>query len=79
MKMQKLQFVKQFEVHFAQYQLNNGNGHMIKLNVDYKNNTFKLTPSVQLSTEFEKEVQQIAKGLLTRKHGVNLAEREQYI
>ena len=79
MKMQKPQYVKHFEVHHAQYQLDDGNGTVIRLLVDYKNNSFHFEPASQSDSNFEKEARKIAQGLLQRKHGANLAEREQYI
>lgn len=77
--MQLLQFVKQLEVQSAQYELSDAQGDEVLLLVDYRNNQFRVESSTPKNADFRAEVEKFALGLLARKHGVNLAEREQLL
>lgn len=80
MKMQKLKSVANFILDHAVYLLTDYEGNEVTLSVEYAKNKYSiqgakksLTPSSLI------EVNKLAKGLLARKHNVNLADREQYI
>lgn len=78
--MQKLQFVKNLVVEKANYILEDEQGNKLELIVDYAANSFKISESMtEPESEFWKESERFASGLLARKHGANLAEREQYL
>lgn len=64
----------------AEYQLNDGNGQTVVLLVNYRQNSYQLKPKQNLTDQsFYHEAERLARGLLARKHAVNLAEREQYL
>lgn len=80
MNMQHFKFVKSLFVEHARYVLQDDKGNNAVLFVDYKNNTFQTEVSSDLLADnFAEEVKRFAKGLLARKHSVNLALKEQYL
>jgi hypothetical protein len=79
MQMQQLKFVKHLEVEKARYVVQDDQGEEFVLLVDYKMNSFIIERFETITNvEFGEEVQKLATGLLARKHGKNLAKREQY-
>lgn len=80
MKMQKLKHVDNFVLDHAVYRLTDGEGNEVTLFVEYAKNKYSIENKGGVpSGKFSTEVKQLAEGLLARKHGANLAEREQYI
>lgn len=80
MKMKYLEFIKQLEVDHAEYLLSDSSGSDVLLSVDYRHNTYTIDKRANLSNkEFILEMRKFARGLLSRKHGVNLALKEQYV
>jgi hypothetical protein len=77
--MRLLQFVKLLEVQSARYELSDAQGDEVLLLVDYKNNQFRIESSTQKNADFRAEVEKFALGLLARKHGANLAKKEQLL
>lgn len=76
MKLQKLQFIQEFTVDYAEYQFFDWLGACVRVRVNYANNTFSLHDISSTDQSFLKEVEALARGLLARKHAVNLAEKE---
>lgn len=80
MKMQKLKHVAHFTLDHAIYRLSDEKGNEVVLFVEYAKNKYSLqNRRGVLSKKFNTEVRQLAEGLLARKHGANLANREQYL
>ena len=80
MKLQKLQFIKRLAIDKATYRLADDKGGELELNVDYISNTYLLNNVTTLTDkQFISEVNRLAKGLLARKHGANLAHKEHYL
>lgn len=79
MKLQPLRFIKEFSVDHAEYRLSDHAGNSVVLHVDYEGNDFAVTEDKSVDRNFLDEVRGIARGLLARKHAVNLAEKEHYI
>lgn len=80
MKMQKPQYIKHMVVEQAIYHLQDAENNEVILRVNYQGNTFALESAASVMNElFLEEAKRLAQGLLSRKHAVNLAEREQYL
>lgn len=78
--MKRFKIVKKLTVNDAKYQLDDGNGNDALLLVDYKNNQFQIkSKTLGKNAEFINEVEKFAKGLLARKHAVNLAKKKQLL
>lgn len=75
--MKNLRHIKSFKFGYARYHLDDGAGDYVLLKVDYWNNRFEiLSKGKQENREFREEIGEIAKGLLSRKHGVEFANKE---
>lgn len=77
MELRRLRFVERFNVESAQYRLV-CEGSSAVLLVDYAGNIFTVESDSE-EKDFLEEVAQIARGLLARKHAVNLAQKEHYL
>ena len=67
-------YITSFIFDKAQYYVTDENGNTILLKINYKEKSFTLKKTKQLSKRFTKEIQEVAKGLLNKKHGVNRVE-----
>ena len=73
----KVTYIDQFLFDSAIYNITDQHGTPFQLKVDYKNNKFDIAPDTTApSQESVKEITAIAHDLLSRKHGINLAEKE---
>ncbi len=80
MKMQYLQTIAELAVEQAQYRVTDSTGQTLTLLVAYADNYFTVEGETsKFSPAFLAELDKLAKGLLARKHGTNLAKREQYL
>jgi hypothetical protein len=74
--MQDLKYIKSFRFGYARYHLENGKGLKAFLKVDYWNDRFEIVFKGEETDElFRSEIEEIARGLLSRKHGVNFATK----
>jgi hypothetical protein len=74
--MKQLNTIKTFEFDSAHYRLDDGHGDAVTLNVDYKNNQYRITGAdTSVNPAFRQEIAEVAADLLSRKHGVNFANK----
>jgi RNA 3'-terminal phosphate cyclase len=74
--MKQLKTIKKFEFDSAHYRLDDGNGDAVTLNVDYKNNQYRISAAGEPGNQaFRQEIAEVAADLLSRKHGVNFANK----
>ena len=71
----KTKMLKEFKFNYAQYDLKDIANVVVILKVDYKNNTYTTRSDRLLDPETKQEISRIAQDLLTRKSGINIAER----
>ena len=64
-------YIRSFIFDRAQYYVSDEKGTMILLKINYKENNFTLEKTKRVSEDFTKEIEEVAEGLLKKKHGVN--------
>lgn len=79
MKLQPLQFIQTLTVDHAEYRFADLLGKTITVHIDYAGNSFSLKQNTRHSPDFLEEVKSLARGLLARKHAVNLAKKDHYL
>lgn len=61
---------------YARYRLEDGQGDVVLLEIDYQNNKFKIVPKSRLvNHKFRREAGKVAINLLGKKHGNNFVDR----
>lgn len=78
MELRPLEHVEVFHVDQARYRFESARGEAAALLVDYSGNTFAIESDAG-DVSFLDEIEKIARGLLTRKHAVNLAKKDHYL
>lgn len=72
--MEDLKVIKSFVFDFAQYYLEDAFGDKIVLKINYKENNYSVNRlEGEFKGMFKKEVEELARSLLSRKSGVNRA------
>lgn len=71
--MNKTRFITKFLFDFAQYRIYDEKNNEVLLKIDYANNTYTITEVKKISLEVKQEIEEVARLLLKRKHGVNRA------
>lgn len=71
----KVKYIKEFLFDSAQYFVADENGNRVLLKINYKDNSYLIQRDKQcIALAFSKEVEEVALGLLHKKHGVNRAK-----
>lgn len=71
----KVKYIKEFLFDSAQYFVADENGNKVLLKINYKDNSYAIQKAKQGGADaFNKEVEEVALGLLHKKHGVNRAK-----
>jgi len=70
----KVKYINAFLFDQAHYKVISTAGDEITLSVDYKNNKYLVNGFIS-DKKFQQEIEEIAQGLLKRKHNVNFAEK----
>lgn len=72
----KTKVIKEFRFDKAAYIVGDGNGERVRLQINYKENNFKIDKNgSDIARDLEEEMVDIAKDLLKRKHAINFADR----
>lgn len=72
-----MQTITKFYFDRARYLVGDDSGNEVYLEMDYKNAKFEMQMSKSVNQQFLEKVEQVAKDLLVRKHGVNFSDRIQ--
>ena len=73
--MQNLKHIKSFKFDYARYNLSDGLGDDVVLQVNYKDNNYVVkSKSKSKNRKFRTEIDQIASELLRKKHAVDFAK-----
>lgn len=71
----KVQNIQKFIFHMAQYRIEDHDSAIL-LMINYLDNTFEIEEQSELvSVSFQNEAEEVARDLLSRKHGKNFAEK----
>ena len=73
--MPNFKYIKSFLFDKASYNLSDGKKDYITLDINYKENTYNaISKGESENRKFRSEIEEIAKDMLARKHGVNFAK-----
>lgn len=64
-------YIKSFIFDIAQYLVEDGKGNSVLLQINYKDNSFNMQKTEKIDVDFVQEIEEVAKRLLEKKHGVN--------
>jgi hypothetical protein len=70
----KVLYIQSFLFNNAIYDITDRNNNQAQLIVNYKDNSYVIKKDNEVTEEAMEELKEIAKDLLQRKHGVNIAE-----
>ncbi len=71
----KVKYINEFIFDYAQYILRDSDGKSVLLTVNYRENSYTLKNDTTENELLRKEAAEIAKDLLKRKCGMNMAEK----